>query len=76
MPTPEQTLVTIPINYYDAVIITQMIEKLLRNGLVTGRELAAVASLRMKILRMVKQDIGVDLDNPGEQTEVEAKDVE
>ena len=69
MLTQEQALTAISINCYDAVIITQLIEKLLRGGLVTGREISAVASLRVKLLGTMKQAIDVDFDNPTEQVE-------
>lgn len=76
MLTKEQALTPIPINCYDAVIITQLIEKLLRNGLITGKELAVVAGLRVKLTGTVQQSIGVDLDNPDQEAQTEANDAE
>jgi hypothetical protein len=35
---------------YDAIIMVQMIDKLLRGGLVTGREVGHVAVIRSKIV--------------------------
>lgn len=76
MLTQEQALESISINCYDAVIISQLIEKLLRHGLVTGKEVATVAGLRMKVLATVKGAIGIDLDNPVEQEKMETTNAE
>ncbi len=52
------------VNVYDVMVITQMIEKLLRGGLVTGKELGHVYTIRAKLREMVIQSINVDLDDP------------
>jgi hypothetical protein len=49
---------------YDLVIIIQMIDKLLKNGLVTGPELPYVAALRQKSALAIKTTAGIDIDNP------------
>jgi hypothetical protein len=51
------------VNTFDIIIIVQMIEKLLRHGLVSGAELAHVAALRGKIIALVEKQIGINLDN-------------
>ncbi len=52
------------VNVYDVVLVTQIIEKLLRGGLITGKELGHVFAIRNKLLSLVKNDVGIDLDNP------------
>jgi hypothetical protein len=52
------------INVYDVVVVSQIIEKLLRGGLVTGKELGHVSALRGKLHKIVQSTIGIDLDNP------------
>lgn len=69
MVTQEQGFTVLPgINVYDAIVVSQLIEKLLRNGLVTGKELGHVASLRNKFHALVKQAVSVDIDNPPAET--------
>lgn len=57
------------LNVYDAVIMTQMIEKLLQRGLVSGKELPHVASIRLKLNMAVKIAVAADLDNLADQEE-------
>lgn len=57
--TPVQGL-----NCYDVMVVLQIMEKALANGLVTGKEIGHVAALRMRLVNAAKQSIGVDLDNP------------
>ena len=66
MLTQEQGLapVKLDLHVYDVVIIAQMIEKLLRSGLVTGKEINYVATVRQKLHASVLQTIGLDIDNP------------
>lgn len=49
---------------YDAIVITNIIDKLLKTGAVTGKEVGHVASLRAKATAAVQRAIGLDLDNP------------
>jgi hypothetical protein len=49
---------------YEVIIMVQMVEKLLRGGMVTGRELNHVNTLRGKMVGLVEQYTGFDLDNP------------
>ena len=79
MLTQEQALTQFPISCYDGVIIIQLIEKLLRGGLVTGPELTAITSLRIKMVGSIKREIDVDLDRqfePQSKAETETKDAE
>jgi hypothetical protein len=65
-----------PINVltvYDVVVISQMIEKLLRAGLVTGRELNFVSSIRERLHTAVKQTIDYDIDNPPSEVNAEVE---
>lgn len=50
---------------YDMLIVSHMVEKLLRNGLVTGKELSPVSSLHAKVLRIANEAVGVDLMEVG-----------
>jgi hypothetical protein len=54
-----------PINgfcVYDAVVVSQMIEKLLQHGLVTGKELCHVAALRTKVAGAIEKATGIDIN--------------
>lgn len=51
------------IHVYDGVVITQIIEKLLKSGAVSGKELLYVASLRSKVVAAIQVAVGVDIDN-------------
>lgn len=65
MITKEQGITYVEgLTVYDVVIMTQMIEKLLRGGLVSGRELSHVTALRTKMIGLIIQCTGFDLDNP------------
>jgi hypothetical protein len=68
--TKEQALTAITINCYDAVIMTQLIEKSLRNGLITGKELSTVAGLRGKLATLILVGVGVDIDDSNLSGEV------
>ena len=61
------------LNIYDGVVVLQIIEKLLRSGAVTGREIAHVASLRVKIAEAIKAASGQDIDNMS-QSQARAND--
>jgi hypothetical protein len=49
-------------NVYDMVLITHLIEKLLRGGNVTGKELSFVAGLRAKAILTANIATGLDID--------------
>lgn len=51
------------VTVYDAVILSQIIEKALRGGLVTGKELNPVAVVRNNLHSYVQAAIGIDLDS-------------
>lgn len=48
---------------YDCIVITQIIDKLLKGGLVTGREVGHVALLRAKVIAAAEKVIGFNIDN-------------
>lgn len=62
MLTKEQGETAISFTCYDAIVVMQMIEKLLKSGLVSGKELAHVAGLRIMLLNSVHVKTGVNLD--------------
>lgn len=59
----EQLTKEVCITVYEAVIMSQMLEKLLRAGVVKGRELGPLAAIRHRLHASVKVAINVDLDN-------------
>lgn len=63
MLSQEQLTKEVCITVCEAVIISQMLEKLLRTGVVTGRELGPLATMRHRLHASVKVAINVDLDN-------------
>jgi hypothetical protein len=58
------------LNVFDGVVITQVIEKLLRSGNVTGKELLYLGSVRTKIITAIESAVGVNID---QEEELEAK---
>ena len=63
MLTSEQgTMEIYGIHVYDGVVITQIIEKLLKSGAVSGKELLFVASLRSKVVAAIETATGVNID--------------
>ena len=63
MLTQDQGLTLINgVNVYDVIVVSQIIEKLLRGGLVTGKELGHVSTLRAKLHNLVLQSSGIDID--------------
>jgi hypothetical protein len=49
-------------NVYDTVLIMHLVEKLLRGGGVTGRELSYVAQLRDKAVKGADTAVGFDIE--------------
>jgi hypothetical protein len=48
---------------YDMVLVMHLIEKLLRNGLVTGKELSYVAGMRAKAVFSAQMASGFNIEN-------------
>lgn len=53
---------------YDTVLMMHLIEKLLRGGGVTGRELSHVAMLRSKAISATQNAVGFDIEQLNIQT--------
>jgi len=59
---------------YDGIVVVQIIERLLRSGGVSGRELNHVAALRTKVAMSIKQACGVSVDDKEPQPEATTDD--
>jgi hypothetical protein len=61
--TPEQGQTPVTgFNVYDTVLIMHLVEKLLRCGAVTGRELSFVSELRGKAVNAAQTACGYDIE--------------
>lgn len=71
MLTEEQghTFVNSLFHVYDMVLITHLVEKSLRAGIISGKELKYVNSLREKAIAGAQIAAGVDIDSVGSKND-------